>query len=88
VLFAAKKPQSKKEQILERMKRVETCFEAAQILAEDRKKLYVARGGFMKPVEDFKVNDDWQDRVGSMRKSISSHRDRARSRGKSIFRSR
>lgn len=74
---------TKKQIILARVKRTQLIERAIALHKESAAKMYVARGGYSKVKPGEGISNEWQDKVGSLRKRLSSSRMRIQERAKS-----
>lgn len=75
---AKKKPKTKKEKILERMRRIHLIRFAIRLHEQNADRMYRARGGMSKPLdkdkEDGNLDAGWRGKVGKLKDRINTAR--------------
>ncbi len=91
LFFGQKKPLTKKELLLRRMRRIQLIQQAINLHKENAEKTQKSTGGAARPDDEGLqggVEDSWRGKVSQMRQGVQSHRAKAKARGKQFFRGR
>jgi len=78
---------TKKQEILERVKKVQLIMEAVRVHRENRDSAYISKGGYAKPEKEG-LNEGIIDKLGELRHKMRSGKSRMQGRGRSFFRGR
>lgn len=82
-----KKKGDKKQEVLDRVKKVQVIQAAIEIHKKNRDEAYISKGGFSKPANEG-LNEDIVSKLGAMRKRLGGGKTTLHAKGRNFFKSR